>query len=115
VAILGQLMNLTPDEASKFWSIYAEYDRELSVLARERVALIDDYASNYGGMSDAKASEIGAKALDLESRRTAIKKKYFEQLAKTLSGRSAARFLQIENQLLKIVDLQILANLPIVE
>ena len=29
--------------------------------------------------------------------------------------KDAAKFLQIENQLLKIVDLQILANLPIVQ
>ena len=115
VAILGQLMNLSPDEAAKFWSIYAEYDKELSVLGKERVELIKDYAANYGRLSDAKASQIGQKALDLESRRTAVKKKYFDQMAKALSGKSAARFLQIENQLLKIVDLQILANLPIVE
>jgi len=36
-------------------------------------------------------------------------------MSQTLSPKMAARFLQIENQIEKLVDLQIAANLPIVE
>jgi hypothetical protein len=35
--------------------------------------------------------------------------------ADTLSPMAAARFIQIENQLLMIIDLQLASNLPIVE
>jgi len=115
VAILGQLMGLSPDEAAKFWPVYSEYDKELTVVADERVAAIKNYAADYWSLSDAKASELGRKALELEARRNAIKTKYFERVEKVLSGKHAAKFLQIENQLLKIVDLQILASLPIVQ
>ncbi|MEE8586028.1 MAG: hypothetical protein V3T83_14385 [Acidobacteriota bacterium] len=115
VAILSQLMNLTPEKAAKFWPLYAEYDKELEVIGKGRVALIKDYAANYANLNDAKASELARKALDLGFRRLALKKKYFERVEQALSGKDAAKFLQIENQLLKIVDLQILANLPIVQ
>ena len=87
----------------------------MSSLANERVAAIKDYVVNYGNLSDAKASELVHKALDLESRRNALKKKYFERFEKVLSGKFAAKFLQIENQLLLIIDLQLAANLPVVE
>ena len=55
------------------------------------------------------------KALELESRRTALKEKYYTRLKSALSPKTAARFLQVENQLLMIIDLQIAASLPIVK
>lgn len=115
VAILSQMLNLSPDQAARFWPVYAEYDKELISLATERMAAIKDYAANYGNLSDAKASELARKALDLEFRRNALKKKYFDRFEKVLSGKSAAKFLQIENQLLMIIDLQLASNLPVVE
>jgi hypothetical protein len=115
VAILNQMLNLSPDQSAKFWPVYAEYDKELTSLVNQRIAAIKEYAANYGNLGDAKASELAHKALDLESRRNALKKKYFDRFAKVLSGKFAAKFLQIENQLLMIIDLQLAANLPVVE
>ena len=115
VAVLTEMMALTPEEASKFWPIYNEYDKELSKLGDERLALIKDYADNYGSMSDQKVVDIGRKSLDLESRRTALKKRYFDRMSQTVSPKTAGRFLQIENQLLMIVDLQVASSLPIVD
>jgi hypothetical protein len=115
VTVLTEMMALTPEEASKFWPVYNDYDKELSRLGDERVALIKDYAENYGSMSDQKVVEIGRKSLDLESRRTAIKKKYFDRLSQTVSPKTAGRFLQIESQLLMIIDLQVASSLPIVD
>src|SRR6478609_1561835 len=74
VSILTELMELTPDQAAKFWPVYNEYDKELTRLGDERIALIRIYAENYGSMSDQKVSEIGNKALDLEAKRTDLKK-----------------------------------------
>lgn len=115
VAVLTEMMELTPDEASKFWPVYNDYDKELSKLGDERVALLREYGQNYGTMTEQKIIEIGRKALDLEARRTDLKKRYFERLSKTVSARVAGRFLQIENQLLMLLDLQMASTLPIVE
>jgi hypothetical protein len=115
VAVLTEMMELTPDEASKFWPVYNDYDKELSKLGDERVALLRDYGQNYGTMTEQKIVEIGRKALDLETRRTEMKKRYFDRLSKSVSARVAGRFLQIENQLLMLLDLQMASSLPIVE
>ena len=116
VAVITEMMELTPDEASKFWPVYNAYDKELTKLGDERVALIRDYAANYGSsMTDQKITEIGRKALDLEARRTELKKRYFDRLSQTVSPKIAGRFLQIENQLLMLLDLQMASSLPIVE
>jgi hypothetical protein len=115
VAILTELMELTESEDKTFWPLYREYDSEMAKLGDERVALIGEYSSNYGKLTDALADSIAKKALDLESRRQATKAKYFERIKAALSPKTALRFLQIEHQLNLIIDLQISAALPIVK
>jgi len=113
-AVLTQTMNLNDAQAAKFWPIYREYNFELQKLNDQKIAGIQDYANNYDNMTDAKANQLALLALDLESQRTALKRKYYEKMRSQLGGVVAARFLQVENQLLMIIDLQIASQLPIV-
>jgi hypothetical protein len=115
IEILTELMAFTADEDTKFWPIYREYDTELSALNDQRVKLIADYSQNYDAMTDAAADRIATGALDFEAKRSALKAKYYGRMKAALSAKTAARFLQIENQLLMLLDLQISASLPIVE
>ena len=115
IAILTELMGFTEAEDAAFWPIYREYDAEMAKLGDERVALIAEYAANYSALTDAVAEKLAAKALDLEARRQATKAKYYERVKKALSPRTALRYLQVEQQLLLLIDLQISASLPIVK
>jgi len=115
VAILTELMNFTEAEDAAFWPIYREYDVELSTLNDERVALIKDYAKAYPNVTDEQADTLARKALDINARRNALQTKYYERVKSALSAKTAARFLQVEHQLLLIIDLQIAAALPIVQ
>lgn len=113
VAFLTEMMEFTATEDKAFWPIYRAYDTELSAINDERVTAIEEYANNYQKVSDALADKLAMKALELEGRRTALKQKYYTRFKSELSPITAARFLQIENQLLLIIDLQIAASLPI--
>ena len=115
VAILAMMMPFTEAEDKVFWPIYRAYDGEMAKLGDERVQLIEEYARNYTSLSDTVADQLATKALDLESRRQATKAKYYEQVKKALSPKSALRFLQVEQQLLLLIDLQISAALPVVQ
>ena len=115
MAFITELMEFTDAEDKAFWPIYREYDVELSKINDERVTGIEEYARNYDKVTDALADKLAIKALELESRRTALKEKYYARLKSALSPKTAARFLQVENQLLMIIDLQIAASLPIVK
>jgi hypothetical protein len=108
-------MELSEAEDKAFWPLYRDYDAEMAKLGDERVALIADYARNYASLTDAVAATLATKALDLEARRHATKARHYERIKSALSARTALRFLQIEQQLLLIVDLQISAALPIVQ
>ena len=115
VAILTELMGFDEKEDAAFWPIYREYDVELSALNDHRVKLIVDYSKNFESMTNETADRLARGAIDFETKRAALKLKYFDKVKTALSAKQAARFLQIENQLQYIIDLQIAASLPIVE
>jgi len=113
IAILTEVMGFTEAEDAVFWPIYREYNVEMAKLGDERMALIADYAKEYATLTDAAADRLASKALDLEARRQATKAKYYDKVKTALSPRTAMRFLQVEQQLPLIIDLQISAALPI--
>ena len=114
-AIFTEIMHFNDQQAAKFWPIYNEYDVELQKLNDQKLAGIQEYAKNFGNMTDGKADELAMLALELENKRNDLKKTYYEKVRQQLGGIIAARFLQIENQLLMVIDLQIASSLPIVE
>jgi len=113
VAILTEVMGFTEAEDAAFWPIYREYEGEMAKLGDERVALVAEYAKNFEQLSDEVADKLAARALDLESRRQALKGKYYQKVRSAMKARTALRFLQVEHQLLLLTDLQIAAALPI--
>jgi hypothetical protein len=115
VAIISGMMQFSEAEDAKFWPVYREYEQELSNINDERLRLIREYANAYDQLTDQVADRLAHAALDLEARRNALKTKYYERLTAILPARTAARLLQVENQILLLLDLQIAASLPVVE
>ena len=115
VALLTELMQLNPEESSKFWPLYGEYDKALTKLADERIALIRIYADNFSTLTDQKILQVANGLMAVELSRNQLKKDYFQRIGRAVSVRQAARFLQLETQIEKIVDLQILSALPVIE
>ena len=115
VSILTELMDFGPGDAAKFWPVYNEYDQALTKLADERVVFIRLYAENYRSLSDEMATKVATGMMDIEGRRVELRKQYLPRMVQTLGAKAAVRWLQIEAQIEKVVDLQILASLPIVD
>jgi hypothetical protein len=113
--IMGAVMQLSAADAAKFWPIYTEYDTELTKLNNLRVENIEDYARNYQDMTDEKADELIHKALDYRKQRSELLAKYYDRIKESVGAITAARFLQVEDQLLLIIDLQIASSLPTVQ
>jgi len=113
IAIITEVMGFTEAEDAAFWPIYREYDKEMSALGDERVAMIADYAQHYNDLTDAVADKLALKALDLQSRRQAAEARFYDRIKKALPPKTALRALQVEHQLLLLIDLQIVSSLPV--
>ena len=115
VAIIGQAMNFAEGQDEKFWPIYKEYDAELVKLGDSYVAILKDYAKNYESMTEEKAAQLTQATLNIHQKRLDLKTKYHKRLAIEMSPIVAARFLQIDNQLGIIIDLQIASEVPLIK
>jgi hypothetical protein len=115
IAIITEMMQFSEDEDAKFWPIYREYDTQLARINDDRIAGIKEYAVAYDKMTDDIADRLARMALDLEARRNALTAQFYDRFKSALSARTAARFLQVERQILLILDLQIASSLPIVQ
>lgn len=112
--IMGAVMVLSADDATKFWPIYSEYDLELTKLNDQRVENIKEYARMYNQMTDEKADELIQKSLAFQKQRAELLAKTYDRVKQAVGAVTAARFAQVEHQLLLVIDLQIASSLPVV-
>jgi hypothetical protein len=112
--LMGSVMQLDADDAVKFWPIYKEYQSDLEKLNDKRVANIHEYSEVYTAMTDEKADQLVNNALEFLKLRNELLAKYYTKMKEALGAITAARFVQVEHQLLLIIDLQIASELPIV-
>jgi hypothetical protein len=112
--VMAGMMQLSAADAAKFWPIYHEYDAELTKMSDLRVANIEEYARTYRNITDDKADELIRKALSYRKQRSELLAIYYDRVKQQLGAITAARFIQVEDQLLLIIDLQIDSSLPIV-
>jgi hypothetical protein len=112
--LLGQVMQFDAEDAAKFWPIYRDYDAELQKVNDLRVANILEYSRSYTNMTDAKADELIKNAMTFQKQRDELLGKYYERVKQELGAVTAARFVQVEHQLLTIIDLRIVSSLPVI-
>lgn len=112
--VVTNAMELDEDEAKAFWPIYSEYDRELSKMNTQRINVIREFMEAYPNISDDKAREFSRRTFSFSRGRLELLEKYSRKLERATSPILAARFAQIENQLLMLVDVQLASDFPLV-
>ena len=112
--IMGAMMVLNAQDSAKFWPIYSEYDEKLTKLNDMRLANMKEYVNKYNEITDEEADRLVQKAVEYQKQRAELLAETYDKVKQTLGGVTAARFAQVENQLLLLIDLQIDSSLPIV-
>ncbi len=115
VELITQVMEFTAEQSVAFWPLHREYELELSKINDARVKLIKEYAQVWDQMTDKKAREMIKTMFDLQEKRLKLKKSYCKKFEKALSSIIAAKFIQLENQINTIMDLQIAQEFPLIE
>ena len=112
---VGGAMQLNADDAAVFWPIYNDFITEYVQLGDNILALIKSYAATYATMTNQVADQLATRLLDLEEARNSRKRKYYWKVKDALGAIMAARFIQAESQLDRIIDLQSYSELPAIE
>ena len=115
VEILTEALNLSGQQAEAFWPIYREYGTELAILGDRRIAMIKIFVETYGSTTDEEAALFAKEWFTLQSDRLKLRKKYFGKVSKAVSPLLAARFIQVENLIGMLIEIQVAAELPLME
>ncbi len=112
--IMAQNMTLTADEATKFWPLFDQYRKEAIKPNDERWAVIKDYATNYGTMTDAQAQEYLRRANAVDEQLLALRMKYVPVFEKVISAKKTALWYQIDRRIDLLINLQLSTVIPMV-
>jgi hypothetical protein len=108
-------MKLTPEEAEKFWPVYDQYVAELVNNNNKKYALIKQYVQTGGVLTDAEAENAVKQWISVDESVAALRSKYIPIFRKVLSPKNEALFYQIDRRVQLMIDLQLMALIPMTE
>jgi hypothetical protein len=113
--LIAANLTLTDAEATKFWPLYDQYAAELSKINDGKYAVIKEYATNWGSISDEQASSLIKRSLAVDESVAQLRLKYVPIFSPVLPGKKVATFFQLDRRLSNIIDLQLASQIPLVQ
>jgi hypothetical protein len=108
-------MQLSDDEAKTFWPVYRQYDADLTKLNDQKVDLLKEYANSYDKLTSQQVQSLAQRSFDLQKARVDLRQNYFNKIAHAVSPQTAARFVQVEDRIDLLLNLQLAASVPMVQ
>jgi len=113
--IIAANLKLTDAEATKFWPIYDQYVTELIAINDKKFGLIQDYADNWGKLTNEQSLIFIRQWLDMDIATTQLRQKYVPIVSKVLDGRKTATFFQLDRRIAMMMELQVASQMPLVQ
>jgi hypothetical protein len=98
-AVYAANLQLTDAESAAFWPIYDEYEAAMKKITDQRLALLDQYASKYGTLTDADAGPMLETRLKLDKDALALRQKYAKKIQNVLPAVKALRYVQLQDRI----------------
>jgi hypothetical protein len=112
--IIAANLPLTETEATKFWPLYDEYVAEMTKHNDEFYGVIRDYAANQKTITDAQASSMIKRWVEIQIGQAQTRQKYIPLFERVIPGKTVALFFQIDRRLYIILDLQVASEIPLI-
>ena len=98
IAFFTRRLNLTSQEAEKFWPVYNEFQNKRNLIQVERQTLNRNINQNELNMSEKEMIEAGDKLISLQVQEAALAQDYHKKFKEILSPVKVIRLYQAENQ-----------------
>jgi hypothetical protein len=113
--LIAQNLKLTDPEATKFWPVYDQYVSELIVINDKKFGLIQDYADNWGKLTNEQSLSFIRQWLDADIATAQLRQKYVPIVSQVLDGRKSATFFQLDRRIAMMIELQVSSQMPLVQ
>jgi len=112
---VAENMNLTPDEATRFWPVYEAYRAEIKKAKDSEWMVVQAYAKNYTAMTDSVAQRLIGEWMKGKTAEQTIRSSYVPKFAAAVPWTKVARYFQIENRLDAMLDVARARQIPLVK
>jgi len=112
--LIAMNMTLTEAEATKFWPVYDQYAVEMGKVNDEFYAIVREYTTKQKTMTDTQALSFLKRWSEAQQKQLSTRAKHIPLFEKVIPGKKAALFFQVDRRLFAILDLQTVAELPLI-
>jgi len=98
IGFFSKRLNLTSQEAEKFWPVYNEYQKQKNLIQQEKFSLIKNFNQNENSLSDNQLTETGDKLIAYIVQESSLAVTFHKKLKEVLPPAKVIRFYQAENQ-----------------
>jgi hypothetical protein len=98
IAFFTKRLNLTSQEAEKFWPVYNDFQDKRNAIQIERQKLNRNVNQNELNMSEKEMIDAGDKIISLQVQEAALAQDYHKKFREILSPTKVVRLYQAENQ-----------------
>lgn len=113
--LIAANLRMSEAEAARFWPVYDQYTADLIAINDKKFALIQEYADNYGKLTNDEALLFTRNWLDMDIAISQLRQKYVPMVAKVLEGTKTATFFQLDRRIAMMMDLQVSSQMPLVQ
>ena len=96
IAFLTRKLNLSPEEAQKFWPVYNSFSDEIKNIKEGRAERMKDSKENFANMSDKDVEKLIDTEISSRQQELDVLKKYHSQFKQTLPIKKVALLYRAE-------------------
>ena len=114
---IAKYMVFTEQEDKYFWNLYADYEKEMDSVYRQKFELLKEFQQGNEGhtITDDHANQMLDRFFGLENQMLFIKQSYLPKFRSVLPGKKVARFYQIDNKLDAIVNHELAIKVVLIQ
>ena len=113
--IVEGYMDLPESVAPSFWSVYQSYEAERTMIARERMNIINDFLTGYEAIGEKEADILAKRTLKNDLELSKLHSAYYKKFKKTTSALDAAKFMQIDTYIHNTIRNAMQQELPFID
>jgi hypothetical protein len=98
IGFFTKKLNLTSEEAEKFWPVYNDYQGQRNLIQREKLKLNRNFNQNESSLSDNQLEEMGDKYVDCLVQESNLAVAFHKKLKEVLPPVKIILYYQAENQ-----------------
>jgi hypothetical protein len=112
--VMAKALTLTADQATKFWPLYKEYQKEQAAIVDGQIKATQKYAKNFEHLSDADAVEFINALLTRDQKTHDLRVKWLAKFQTVVPPVTAARAIQVERRLGLVSQIGVSSQIPLV-